>query len=197
MSFLQLLLLNNRHKPVTIMNNTPKQSYGSFSPFVYEECIKKERKEDKKVKKDKKCSFCRQTGHCIRNCPQINDEFNKITEYFSNYENKVNVVKAKEYLLEFDPIIISRYIIKNRIELKLEYDCFIYYNNIKYSNEYTSSRDRNIELLIAYLVVLPLHPEMKIRRPNSQPNKKNTCSNKKNTSFIPNLNLFNWSRIKI
>jgi hypothetical protein len=111
-----------------------------------------------KIKKIKKCSFCKQTNHNVRNCEQLNEKFEEITNHFKNYENKTNIPSAKEFLILFDKFILNKYIKKYNINNFMYYNCSIYYdNNI-------NNKNKTIELIIGYLCVLPLHPEIKIKR---------------------------------
>ena len=77
----------------------------------------------------KKCSFCKETTHNILKCEQINIKLEEITEYFSNYENKLNIPNAMDYLLIFDSIIINRYVTKYNIKNYMYHNCSVYYDN--------------------------------------------------------------------
>ncbi len=120
------------------------------------------------VKKEKHCSFCKDPSHTITKCDKMNYEIDKITEYCSIIENQINIPETRKYLQSIDSVIINRYVTKNKIKDYMYNNCYQYYNNnIKLTR---NTNQKNIELIIGYLCVLPLHPE--IRNKKEPKNKK-------------------------
>ena len=105
---------------------------------------------------NKHCSYCRDLSHTIRTCPTMNEELDKITQYCSN---QTNIIDVKQYLKTFEKPIIDRYIKKHNINSSMCNYCSDYYNNV-----IKPSKEKNIDLLVGYLCVLPLHPEIKHKR---------------------------------
>lgn len=118
-------------------------------------------KNENKQKKEKCCSYCCENKHNISKCEKMNDELNKITEYCSHYENQTNIPKTKEFLKKIDNVVIKRYVKIHKIRNYMYHNCSQYYDNIEKNNN-------NIELIIGYLCVLPLHPELKIKRTSTK-----------------------------
>ena len=108
-----------------------------------------------KNKKEKCCSYCKDPTHSINKCEKVMIELNNITEYCSEYENQLNIPKTRKFLSSLDKKIIDRYVKKNNIRTFMSDHCYNYYDN---------NQNSNIELIIGYLCVLPLHPEIKNKR---------------------------------
>lgn len=123
-----------------------------------------------KHKEPKKCAFCKEIGHDIRKCEQVNNKLEEISNYFLIYENQVNIPKAKEFLETFDKLILNIFESKYKIKNYMCNNCSVYYDNNIYIK-----KNQIVELLIGYLCVLPLHPEIKIKR--NKRNKINKHSN--------------------
>jgi len=106
--------------------------------------------------------FFKKNDHNIKKCESINNEIDKITEYCSNNENQTNIPKTREYLNSIDKIVLNRYVVKYNIKKYMYKNCSVYYDNNISSNK--NIHAKNIELIIGYNCVLPLHPEIKIKR---------------------------------
>jgi hypothetical protein len=111
---------------------------------------------------EKRCSFCKKNDHNIKKCELINNEIDKITDYCSNNENQTKIPKIREYLNSIDKFVLNRYVIKYNIKKYMYKNCSVYYDNNISSNKNINTR--NIELIIGYNCILPLHPEIKIKR---------------------------------
>lgn len=137
-----------------------------------------------KQKKEKCCSFCGENNHNISKCEKINNELNKITDYCSHYENQTNIPKTRDFLEKINNIVINRYVIKHKIKSYMYYKCSQYYDN---------SVNNNIDLIIGYLCVLPLHPEIKIQRTKKQKihEKQNIQDNNLGVGFVVGPNGIN------
>lgn len=114
------------------------------------------------VKAEKHCSYCKDINHTISKCDKMNYELEKITQYCSLIENQNNIPETRKYLQSINNTIISRYAVKNKIRRFMYNNCFQYYvNNIEPCKNIFY---KNVELIIGYLCVLPLHPEIRIKK---------------------------------
>ena len=110
---------------------------------------------------EKKCGYCGQVGHNIKTCVSMNSQMDEITSYFSKHENRMDIDGSKAYLLTIDKKVINRYLEKYKIRDYMYNKCSVYYDsNIKG----TKGSELNMKLMIGYLCVVPLHPEIIIKR---------------------------------
>lgn len=93
------------------------------------------------------------------------DEFKRIEDYCSNVVNQVNLPETRKFLSTIDKDVIRRYIAKHNISNYMYENCSQYYDN---NINLRDNKKNNIELIIGYLCVLPLHPEIKIKRQRKQ-----------------------------
>lgn len=138
-------------------------------PVVEEKIIKEP--------KIKHCSFCNNTNHIISKCQIVNDAMYDIT---NKLKNNNDIVSARKYLQNINKILLKRYISVNSINKYMYRNCSIYYDN-----NISKLKDKDIELIIGYLCVLPFHPEIKIQREyksNKVSNK--VCNNEQNNSLF-------------
>jgi hypothetical protein len=112
-------------------------------------------KEQENDKKEKCCSYCHENNHNILKCEKMNNELNELTNYCSQYENQINIPKTKEFLEKLNNAVIKRYVKKHNLKRYMYNNCSQYYDN---------SVKNDIDIIIGYLCVLPLHPEIKIKR---------------------------------
>ena len=107
------------------------------------------------------CSFCKCPDHKITKCPQITQGIAKIKTYCSSYSNQQNIPATIKWLEQLDEKILNRYVIAYNIDNYMWNNCSQYYmNNI----EGKRKKYKLIELIIGYNCVLPLHPEIRIKR---------------------------------
>lgn len=140
-----------RHSVPTneVLEPTVQETTISIKEQVEVEC--------EKPKRIKKCGFCEQEGHDVRKCDQLNTHLNELRQYLKNSTN-YSIIDVRKHLKKIDDFILGKYIDKHNINDYMYEYCSIYYdNNI-------TRKNMNIELLIGYYCVLPLHPEIKIKR---------------------------------
>lgn len=107
------------------------------------------------------CSFCKCPEHNITKCPEVLEEIGKIKAYCSEYANQQNIPGTTKWLEQFDEKILNRYVVSSNINNYMWSHCTVYYSN---NIEGTKGKKRLIELIIGHDCVLPLHPEIKIKR---------------------------------
>jgi hypothetical protein len=132
--------------------------------------------------KEKRCSYCKGAGHNVKTCVSMNAQMDAITSYFSKYKNRMDIDGSKAHLLTIDKKVINRYLEKHNIRNYMYSMCSVYYdNNIRG----TKRGDLNVKLMIGYLCVLPLHPEIIIKRvpPHSIYCNNMSCNDKSHDKY--------------
>lgn len=105
--------------------------------------------------KAKCCSYCGENNHTISKCDIMNNKLQNMVNYCSEYENQINIPKTKLFLEKIDKKVIKRYITQKNIRIYMYHNCSQYYDH---------SVNNDIDLIIGFLCILPLHPEIKIPR---------------------------------
>jgi hypothetical protein len=106
-------------------------------------------------KKQSHCSYCNDTSHKINTCQLATDILMSITEKLSNNND---IPFARTYLQKIDKKLIKRYVTKHHLDTYMYRNCYNYYYDC-----IDTAEDKNIELIIGYLCVLPFHPELKTK----------------------------------
>ncbi len=115
-------------------------------------------------KKAPACSHCKSIQHNIKTCPQMNESINAIKTYCNNFlvnQNNLTVFSVSNYLNTWDENILKRYVNVKQINSFMFTNCVEYYNG---NIDGLVGKDRYIQLIIGYECVLPLHPEIRIKR---------------------------------
>ncbi len=107
------------------------------------------------------CSFCKCPDHNITKCPEVLGEIDRIKTYCSEYANQQNIPATIKWLEQFDEKVLNRYVVISNINNYMWSHCAVYYSN---NIEGTKGKKKSIELIIGHDCVLPLHPEIKIKR---------------------------------
>lgn len=109
------------------------------------------------------CSHCHQSDHTIRQCVVMNTALREMVDYCTS--NATNIPKVRTYLNTIDAKVVFRYTATHKLRHYLYTYCPQYYDN----NCVRGTRlNNNIELIIGYLCVLPLNPQMKVKREKSK-----------------------------
>lgn len=174
---------NNNTPAINVIPNNEEEGHVE----VAEVAVKIEKV--KKQATEKHCGFCKETGHNIRNCETLHNALDNITDYCSSCRNQTNLPKVRMYLSEFDKAVINRYISKYNISNYMYHHCSVYYDN--HIRSIKTRFLKNVELIIGYLCVLPLHPEIKIKRQSRKNantgNKNNRQNYNVNDYYMPHL----------
>lgn len=108
------------------------------------------------------CGFCRQKEHNINTCALLQNEFSKIEEYCSIYNNQINLSETRLWLKNnIDNNAMKLYVSEYKIL------SFMYKNCSEYYDTYIEKVDKkniNIEAIISYLCVLKVNPTIKKKR---------------------------------
>ena len=123
---------------------------------VYMELIQEETPKEPVTKL---CSFCKKCDHNIRHCDAMNSQLQQITDYCSS--NQTNIPKTRAYLNTIDKRVIYRYVQSNKLYSYMYQNCQEYFNN---NCKHGTKLKKYIEVIIGYLCVLPLNPQIKIKR---------------------------------
>jgi hypothetical protein len=136
----------------SVFTHTPKMEY-------VEELHYEEEKEQEKEPVVKMCAYCKNCDHNIRHCDQMNSELQNMINFCSS--NQSDVPKVRKYLNTVDKRVIYRYVQSKKLSNFMYQNCPEYYeNNCKYGTKL----EKYIEVIIGYLCVLPLNPQIKNRR---------------------------------
>jgi hypothetical protein len=107
------------------------------------------------------CSFCKGGEHNITKCPEATNLITKIKTYCSEYANQQNIPATMKWLDQFDKKILDRYVTVSNINNYMWYHCSVYWTN---NIEGLNGKNKLIQLIIGHDCVLPLHPEIRIKR---------------------------------
>ena len=106
------------------------------------------------------CRYCWGSGHAIDKCQFLDEIFAELENFC--FENRMNLELVRDYLLDIDSNIIKLYIQRHNLVGHLAFNYSEYYNtNIM---GLPLHRDRMIEMIIAYLCVIPDNPWLRSKR---------------------------------
>lgn len=110
---------------------------------------------DKKI-----CRYCWGSGHAIDKCRFLDEIFAELENFC--FENRLDLELVRDYLSDIDPNIVKLYIQRYNLVGHLAFNYSEYYDtNIMGLPLY---RDRMIEMIIAYLCVIPDNPWLRHNR---------------------------------
>lgn len=113
------------------------------------------------LKKPPACSYCQSLEHNIKTCVEMNQQLDSIKTYCIESLNSQNVIKLTTYLNTYNEKVLQRYINIKKIDSYMFNNCVEYYNG---NISELKGKDKYIQLIIGYEHILPLHPEIRIKR---------------------------------
>jgi hypothetical protein len=174
----------------SVFTHSPKMEYTeeTHSPKMEETHYEEDEEKEPVVKL---CAYCKNSDHNVRHCDQMNCELLNMTNFCTS--NQSNIPKVRKYLNTVDKRVINRYVQSKKLSNYMYQNCYEYFeNNCKYGTKL----EKYIEVIIGYLCVLPLNPQIKNRRQPAV--KKPTIPTVRNNYFpTPGVYLNQDGRISI
>lgn len=103
------------------------------------------------------CTFCKEQMHTLETCPVI---LQHITYQCSLIEDETLL---RQYLALLDSTVLQNYVNSHDLKQKMYMNCSKYYD--RYIAPFASKPEEfNIELMVGYMHVLPLYPEISVKR---------------------------------
>lgn len=103
------------------------------------------------------CTFCKEPMHKSETCPII---LQHITYQCSLIDDETLL---RQYLSLLDTSVLQNYVDSHKLKEKMFLNCSKYYD--RYIAPFETKQDEfNVELMVGYMHILPMYPEISVKR---------------------------------